>query len=319
MLISFLYWCNVMLLFCTIITSYSRSSVQINDVRNRIISMNSGIDDFPRFISTTANDKTSYNQIERKTFKRFMEIELYRSPELDNMYPILLAIESACQDINRLMRRVTSDNLDGLQGTKGGTSGVNIQGEDQKKLDVIANRIMKSKLCCSGKVSIVASEEDDKPCLCSDVTDNSAFMGEYAAVFDPLDGSSNIDTGLPTGTIFGVYRNPKYTTIDPNNTVKQRGSALVLAGYCLFSASCHLVLTLKTGVHQFTYDEYKGEFFLTRSNIKIPRQGNIYSFNDANVANWNAGVRYFLTDFKEKRVSSLKEYTPSARYMGTSI
>ena len=72
-------------------------------------------------------------------------------------------------------------------------------------------------------------------------------------------------------------------------------------------------------MHQFTYDEYKGEFFLTRSNIKIPRQGNIYSFNDANVANWNAGVRYFLTDFKEKRVSSLKEYTPSARYMGTSI
>ncbi len=89
---------------------------------------------------------------ERKTFKRFMQIELWRTPELEDLYPILCSIESACSDINRLMRRVTTDNLSGYQGS------MNIQGEDQKKLDIIANRIMKTKLCCSGEVSIIASE-----------------------------------------------------------------------------------------------------------------------------------------------------------------
>lgn len=126
------------------------------------------------------------NSVDRKTFKRFMEVELWRTPELESLYPILCSLESACRDINRLMRRVVSDNLDGLQGARGGSTGVNIQGEDQKKLDVIANRIMKIALCCSGRVSIVASEEDDQPCLCSSVTDNAAFSGDYAAVFDPL-------------------------------------------------------------------------------------------------------------------------------------
>jgi len=89
---------------------------------------------------------------ERKTFKRFMQIELWRTPELEDLYPILCSIESACSDINRLMRRVSTDNLSGYQGS------MNVQGEDQKKLDIIANRIMKTKLCCSGEVSIIASE-----------------------------------------------------------------------------------------------------------------------------------------------------------------
>jgi fructose-1,6-bisphosphatase I len=135
-------------------------------------------------------------------FKRFMQIELYRKPELESIYPILCSIEKACLDINRLMRRISTDNLSGLN--LGGS--VNIQGEDQKKLDVVANRIMKIALCCTGEVSLIASEEDDEPCLCSKITDNAAFTGKYTAVFDPLDGSSNIDSGLPTGTIFGIYK-----------------------------------------------------------------------------------------------------------------
>jgi fructose-1,6-bisphosphatase I len=79
--------------------------------------------------------------------------------------------------------------------------------------------------------------------------------GEYAAVFDPLDGSSNIDTGLPTGTIFGVYRTPQWGPKDALSTVMQKGSELVAAGYCLYSASTHLVCTLRTGLHVFTLDD----------------------------------------------------------------
>jgi fructose-1,6-bisphosphatase I len=251
---------------------------------------------------------------DRKTFKRFMQIELWRAPEIEDLYPILCSIESACNDINRLMRRIATDNLSGMQGS------VNIQGEDQKKLDIVANRIMKTKLCCSGKVSIIASEEDEKACLCTDITDNAAFSGDYAAVFDPLDGSSNIDSGLPTGTIFGIYRKPKYGPSDPDTTVRQRGTNLVAAGYCLYAASTHIVLTLRTGLHMFTLDDVSGEFHLTRSNIKMPRSGPIYSINDANQIDWEPGMRHFLSDLRGKTIKGVTcEKNPTLRYMGALV
>jgi fructose-1,6-bisphosphatase I len=258
---------------------------------------------------------------DRKTFKRFMQIELWRTPELESLYPILCSLELACRDINRLMRRVSSDNLDGSHKNTNSTVSVNIQGEDQKKLDIIANRVMKISLCCSGKISIVASEEDDLPCLCSNVTDNAAFSGEYAAVFDPLDGSSNVDSGLPTGTIFGIYRNPKFrNVIDPLSTVKQKGCELVVAGYCLYAAATHIVITLRTGVHMFTLDDISGEFFLTRSNIRIPRTGPIYSFNDANSETWQPFVKYFISDLKNRVLPNvIVDKKPSARYMGALV
>lgn len=247
-----------------------------------------------------------------KTFKRFMQVELYRFPELENLYPILCGLETACRDINRLMRRISTDNLQGLQGN------INVQGEDQKRLDVIANRIMKQALCCTGQISIVASEEEDKPCLCSAVTD-STFSGDFAAVFDPLDGSGNIDSGLPTGTIFGIYRNPSFGPKDPLTVVQQKGSSLVVAGYCLYSAACHLCITLRSGLHMFTLDDVTGEFYLTQSNVKIPREGPIYSFNEANSRSWQPAVNYFLSDFRDKRIQSAGSKAPSARYMGALV
>lgn len=248
----------------------------------------------------------------RKTFKRFMQVELFRSPELENLYPVLCGIESACRDINRLMRRISTDNLQGLQGN------VNVQGEDQKRLDVIANRIMKQALCCTGQVSIVASEEEDEPCLCSAVTD-STFSGEFAAVFDPLDGSGNIDSGLPTGTIFGIYRNPAFGNTDPLNVVQQKGSSLTVAGYCLYSAACHLCITMRSGLHMFTLDDVTGEFYLTRTHIKMPPSGPIYSFNEANSKQWAPSVQQFLGDFRDKRLQAPSSKAPSARYMGALV
>ena len=251
-------------------------------------------------------------------FKRFMQIELYRKPELESIYPLLCSIEKACLDINRLMRRISTDNLSGQGGEQ------NVQGEDQKKLDVVANRIMKIALCCTGKVSMIASEEDDEPSLCSTVTDNDAFTGKYTAVFDPLDGSSNIDSGLPTGTIFGIYKSPTFGASDPLTTIKQRGNNLVVAGYCLYAAATHLVITIRNGLYQFTLDDVTGEFYLTRSNIKIPNIGPIYSYNDANYDGFSNSVKYFLTDVKKKSVSGVnydkeKDKSPSARYMGALV
>jgi len=263
-----------------------------------------------------SSKQTEIQSTEKKTFKRFMQVELWRQPELESLFPILSSLELACRDINRLMRRVSTDNLEGVSKGNMGSATVNIQGEDQKKLDVIANRIMKVSLCCSGKLSAVASEEEDDLCLCSTVTDNAAFSGEYAAVFDPLDGSSNIDSGLPTGSIFGVYKATKYGTnrTEPLSIVRQKGSELVVAGYCLYSASCHLVITMRTGVHMFTLDDISGEFYLTRSNIRVPRSGGVYSFNDAYSEGWPSYVNYFINEFK-----SASHKKPSARYMGALV
>jgi len=262
---------------------------------------------------------------ERKTFKRFIQLELWRAPELESLYPILCSLEQASRDINNLMRRITTDQLDGYQLSGNGNHSVNIQGENQKKLDVVANRIMKNSLCCSGKINAIASEEEDEPCLCSDVTHNIGFSGgEYAAVFDPLDGSSNIDSGLPTGTIFGIYRKPKYSysAKDPMSMIKQKGNELIVAGYCLYSSSTYIVLTMRTGLHIFTLDDVTGEFYLTRSNVRIPRFGNIYSFNDGNSMKWGHAMNNFLVDLKSSQLvgSSYNEQRkPTGRYMGALV
>jgi len=268
----------------------------------------------------------SYTNSERKSFKRFIQLELWRAPELESLYPILCSLEQACRDINNLMRRITTDQLDGYQLSGSGNHSVNIQGESQKKLDVVANRIMKISMCCSGKINAIASEEEDHPCLCSDVTHNIGFSGgEYAAVFDPLDGSSNIDSGLPTGTIFGIYRNPKYSTSvtnDPLTMIKQKGNELVVAGYCLYSSSTYIVLTMRTGLHIFTLDDVTGEFYLTRSNLRIPRSGNIYSFNDGNSLKWGHAINNYLMDLKNNQlVGSLynEKRKPTGRYLGALV
>lgn len=274
--------------------------------------------------SSVLRSSQSADKTERKTFKRFIQLELWRAPELESLYPILCSLEQSCRDINNLMRRITTDQLDGYQVNINGNQTVNIQGETQKKLDVIANNIMKVSLCCSGKISAIASEEEDEPCLCSDIMHNLAFSeGEYAAVFDPLDGSSNIDSGLPTGTIFGIYKSPNYSIIkDPLNTIKQKGNELVVAGYCLYSSSTHIVITMRTGLHIFTLDDASSEFYLTRSNVRIPRSGNIYSFNDGNSMNWCNAVKTFLGDLKKSKLAgSLFNdiRRPTSRYMGALV
>ena len=96
--------------------------------------------------------------------------------------------------------------------------------------------------------------------------DNAAIIS-----YSISDGSSNVDCGLPTGTIFGIYRKPSFGPSDPQSVVTQRGRNLIVAGYCLYAASTHIMITMKSGLHMFTLDDISGEFILTKSNIKMPR------------------------------------------------
>lgn len=233
---------------------------------------------------------------------------------------VLSSIASACKQIASLVQRAGISNLTGLHGA------VNVQGEDQKKLDVVSNEVFCGCLRSSGRTGIIASEEEDVP-----VAVEESYSGNYVVVFDPLDGSSNLDAAVSTGSIFGIY-NPNdewiFDSDDDNELgqVKQRcivnvcqpGSNLLAAGYCMYSSSVILVLSVGKGVYGFTLDPMYGEFVLTHVDIKIPKKGSIYSFNEGNYQLWDDKLKRYMDDLKNPSLQpSGKPY--SGRYIGSLV
>ncbi|KAK1924449.1 fructose-bisphosphatase [Papiliotrema laurentii] len=215
---------------------------------------------------------------------------------------LLIGIQVTSKYIASNVRKARLINLVGLAGAS------NVQGEDQKKLDVLSNDIMVNALRASGKVSVMVSEEIDEAILVS------GSNGTYCVVFDPLDGSSNIDAGVNVGTIFGVYKvrpGSKGTIED----VLRPGSEMVAAGYTMYGSSCNLVLSTGQGVDGFTLDESLGEFILTHGDIKIPPRGKIYSFNEGNSMHFYPPVISYLESIKYPKDG--KPY--SARYIGSMV
>ena len=148
---------------------------------------------------------------------------------------------------------------------------------------------------------------------------------KYVAVFDPLDGSSNVDAGIPTGTIIGIYEHDENCIVDGNpeeeaaclaNTL-QPGTNLVAAAYCLYSSSTFLVLTLGSGTYGFTLDENIGEFVLSHPNIKIPETSKIMSFNEANTHMWDKPLYDVVTGWKAGTGKSGETF--SSRYIGSMV
>jgi len=266
------------------------------------------------------------------TLKRFLSEVAMLNPELSELTTLFGGIETACKALTNLVKRSqlpTSETL-GYQGA------VNIQGEDQKKLDVISNDILKRALRFTGKLGVLASEEEDDPVnLMTDDAKKAQIVideGEkYVAVFDPLDGSSNVDAGIPTGTIIGIYEHDENCVIDPDcvddecteqeaqclaNTL-QPGTNLVAAAYCLYSSSTFFVLTLGAGTYGFTLDENIGEFVLSHPNIKIPEESSILSFNEANTYMWDKPLQDVVTGWKNGTGKSGETF--SSRYVGSMV
>jgi len=255
-----------------------------------------------------------------KTFQRFLEIECWRNSELRELEPVLKGVAESCKQINRIVQRAQTDDLYGAAvDLSSGTDDIvtNIQGEVQQQLDVLCNTYMLRAFCGSGScIHSVASEEEDETRCCSDVMTDSAFaVGDYIAVFDPIDGSKNIDASLPVGNIFGVYKKPPGAVDVDDSTFMQDGQSLVAAGYCLFSATTVLVLTLGNGVEGFTLDPDSGRFLHTLRDMRIPKRGNIYSFNEANWRGFQEPVQRYLHNIKQG--SSQQTYT--ARYIGALV
>lgn len=218
---------------------------------------------------------------------------------------ILNSISVASKVISNAVQHAGVQGLYGMQGV------VNVQGEDQKKLDVLANDVMVNAIKFSHKVGIMVSEENPVPILCMGDTDHN--LAKYAVVFDPLDGSSNIECNVSVGTIFGIYEslNPESPSLDD---VLQPGHKMVTAGYVLYSSSVVMVLSTGSGVHSFTLDPNYGEFIMTRENMRIPEQPKqIYSINTGNSELWDAPTR----DFVRWTKGQAKPY--SMRYIGSMV
>ncbi|KAI0724020.1 fructose-1,6-bisphosphatase [Cerioporus squamosus] len=216
---------------------------------------------------------------------------------------LLTAIQTTSKFIATNVRKARLINLVGLAGE------TNVQGEEQKKLDVLSNDIMVNSLRASGKTAVLVSEELEEAVIIED-----RYKGKYCVVFDPLDGSSNIDAGVNIGTIFGIYQiapGSKGTIED----VLRPGSQMVAAGYTMYGSSANLVLTTGHGVNGYTLDASLGEFILTHPDIKIPPRGKIYSFNEGNSMYFHEPVLKYLNSIKYP--ANGKPY--SARYIGSMV
>ncbi|XP_022926293.1 fructose-1,6-bisphosphatase, cytosolic [Cucurbita moschata] len=239
------------------------------------------------------------------TITRFVLNEQSKYPESRGDFTILLShIVLGCKFVCSAVNKAGLAKLIGLAGE------TNVQGEEQKKLDVLSNEVFIKALVSSGRTCILVSEEDEEPTYVE-----PSRRGRYSVVFDPLDGSSNIDCGVSIGTIFGIYHlNDSH---EPNlEDVLQPGKNMVAAGYCLYGSSCTLVLSTGTGVNGFTLDPSLGEFILTHPDLKVPKKGKIYSVNEGNAKNWDGPTAKYVENCKFPTDGSPPK---SLRYVGSMV
>jgi fructose-1,6-bisphosphatase I len=204
-------------------------------------------------------------------------------------------------------------NQAGLAGLLGHTGKINVQGETVQKMDEFANRALIRGLEGGGQVCLMASEENDDP-----IPIPTRYpRGRYVLMFDPLDGSTNIDVNISIGTIFSVHKRLSETGEPSLADCLQPGYKQVAAGYIIYGSSCMFVFTSGDGVHGFTLDPSVGEFFLSHPDIRIPERGKIYSVNEGNEAVWDERVRQWVSWLKTPDKATGRPY--SARYIGTLV
>ena len=205
-------------------------------------------------------------------------------------------------------------NKAGLLGVLGETFNVNIQGEIVKKLDIFANETMIKALDHNGHTCVMVSEESEDIIPIPD----KYPLGKYVVLFDPLDGSSNIDANVSVGTIFSIYL--RITPEGRSGRVEdclQPGIKQVCAGYIVYGSSTMLVYTTGNGVHGFTLDPSYGEFVLSHPDIKTPKKGRIYSVNESNFDYWEQGIKNYIHYVKQ--VDEKTDRPMNSRYIGSMV
>ncbi len=200
----------------------------------------------------------------------------------------------------------------GLGDLLGAQGAVNVQGEEQQKLDVYANKALLHCLGARDSVAALVSEEDEEPIVINGDPDS----GKYIIIFDPLDGSSNIDVNVNVGTIFSIHKRLSPSVGDLNTSILQPGFKQVAAGYVVYGPSTVMVYTTGNGVHGFTLEPTIGAFVLSSERMIMPEQGTYYSTNEANAPTWPAEYREYLAMLQRGELGG-KAY--SSRYIGSLV
>jgi len=220
-----------------------------------------------------------------------------------NLTRLITSLQTAIKAVAAAVRRAGIANLYGIAGN------TNVQGEEQKKLDVLANDLFVNMLKSSYTTCLLVSEEDDQA-----IEIDLDKQGKYVVCFDPLDGSSNIDCLVSIGSIFAIYKKFNETACDGD--ALQPGRKLVCAGYALYGSATMIVIgLLGSGVNGFMLDPSLGEFILTDPDMKVKPRGKIYSINEGYAAQWDPAVRAYVEEKKNPKTG--KAY--GARYIGSMV
>ena len=216
---------------------------------------------------------------------------LVEQQRVDGLIPaqLRLLLEVVARACKRISYSVNKGELGDVMGSAGSE---NIQGEVQKKLDIIANEVLIEANEWGGHLAAMASEEMESIYL----VPNRYPQGEYLLMFDPLDGSSNIDVNVSIGTIFSVFKKPEGHPGVTEEDFLQPGSQQVAAGYCVYGPQTTLVLTVGDGVAMFTLDRELGSFVLTRDNVRIPEDTKEFSINMSNMRHWDEPVKRYIDE-----------------------
>jgi len=237
--------------------------------------------------------------IERQADFKYAKGELTR---------LLSDIGIAAKIVNREVNRA------GLVDILGETDSINVQGEIVKKLDAFANEQFIAALKAGGEICAIVSEENED---LIEFNDEISESGKYVVAIDPLDGSSNIDVNVSTGTIFGIYRRTSLSGPGTIEDVLQPGTELVAAGYIIYGSSSMLVYTTGNGVNGFTLDPSIGVFCLSHPDMKIPKSGKIYSINQGYFVHFPEGVKDYIKYCQEEDKATGRPY--SLRYIGSAV
>jgi len=241
------------------------------------------------------------------TFEQHVLQEQQRFPDATTEFTWLVSgITLATRMIEAQVRRA---GLTGLLGSHGVT---NVQGEVQQKLDVYANEALIGCLSLRESIGIIASEENEEPITLR----HDSPAAKYAIVFDPLDGSSNIDVAVTIGTTFAIFRRPDDERAgDPLEWVLQPGRKQVAAGYVVYGSSTVLVYSAGNGVHGFTLDPSVGSYILTHENIRMPQRGHYYSINEAYCDRWPECYLRYLNKLRSGETG----HRYSSRFVGSMV
>jgi len=219
---------------------------------------------------------------------------------------LLSGITMATKLIQAKVRRAGLIDILGEQGD------VNVQGEVQQKLDVYSNEMLVHCLSARETIGVLASEENEKPLLVHKGSENA----KYAVVFDPLDGSSNIDVNVSVGTTFSILRRPDGVGLnDPERWVLQPGSQQVAAGYVVYGSSTILVYSAGNGVHGFTLEPSVGAYILSHPDMRMPDQGKYYSVNEAYSDTFPAAYNDYLRSLRDGSLG----HKYASRYIGSMV